>query len=476
VSVVEEDLRAKPDADILRALSAQWLLRGKISDRDGVPLFQYALSRSDGKIVLRETVEGAEPIHALERISGQVMKTLSVSADAQTIESRRTPSFDAYLLYLEARAHHDGWFVEGDLEEARSVYQRALKIDPSFAAAFAGQALVSASRYLSTREPGDMAVARYASERALALGDKLPEAHIARAAVLAADENWDGARTSFARAFELAPADYAARRYAADLYETLGRSEAAQALYEGIVAEQPLYWYNHYWHGRFLYRRGNLKAAAVSLERARALAPEAEPPVTLLGFCQLATGDLEEARRSFEKALELSPEPRARQRLGLVQYYAHQFDSALELWSQVLSAEPDSPAAHADVADALRQLGRVSEAQRHYRTALDLYDRAPDSETDVQAQRAQVLAATGRCREATHGMERVLEDHPGDPVFLYYGALTAARCRLDEWARELVLESVGAGNVVSIWFDPDLETVRRDPRVRRPLDLIGSPE
>jgi hypothetical protein len=73
-------------------------------------------------------------------------------------------------------------------------------------------------------------------------------------------------------------------------------------------------------------------------------------------------------------------------------------------------------------------------------------------------------------------MERVLEDHPGDPVFLYYGALTAARCRLDEWARELVLESVGAGNVVSIWFDPDLETVRRDPRVRRPLDLIGSPE
>lgn len=476
VSVVEEELRAKPDADILRALSANWLLRGSISNEDGVLVFQHVLTRPDGKVALRETVEGAEPIQALEQVGRQVLGTLSPSAEIAEIASRRTSSFDAYRLYLQARSHHDGWFLEGDLEKARSLYQQTLKIDPSFAAAFAGQALASTSRFLSTREPGDMAVARYASERALALGDKLPEAYIARATVLAADEQWDQARVSFARGFELAPGDYAARRYAAGLYEALGRGEAAQALYEAIVAEEPLYWYNHYWYGRFLYRKGNLKAAAVSLERARELAPEAEPPVTLLGFCHLSSADLEEARRAFERALELAPGSRARRRLGLVHYYAHEFDRSLELWSQVLSDEPERAAAHADVGDALRQLGRHEEAERHYRTALDLYERAPASETEAQAQRPQVLAATGRCREAQVLMERVLKDHPGDPVFLYYGALTAARCRLDEWAADLVLESLGAGNVVGIWFDPDLETVRRDPRVRRPLDLIGSPE
>jgi tetratricopeptide (TPR) repeat protein len=476
VSTVEPDLRAKPDGEILRALGAQWLLRGTISLDAGVVAFRPVLSRANGSVVFRETVEGADPIETLDVVSKQVLKTLGAATDLPGVASLRTSSFDAYRMYLEARSHHDGWFARGDIEKARSLYKRALELDPFFTSALTGQALASTSRYLSTREPGDLAVARYLSERALAQGDGLPEAHLARATLLAAEEKWGEARNRFARAFELAPGDYASRRNAADLYETLGRKAEAEEIYEQLVADQPLHWNNHYWYGGFLYRSGNLKAAAVSLERARALAPEAEPPVTLLGFCHLASGDLEDARRGFEKALELRPEPRARQRVGLVHYYAHEFDRALELWSHVLSAEPESAAAHADVADALRQLGRLSEAQSHYREALELYERAPGLETEAQAQRAQVLAAAGRCREAKGEMERVLKNHPGDPVFLYYGALTAARCRLDEWAAALVIESIGAGNVVSIWFDPDLETVRRDPRVRRPLELIGSPE
>jgi serine/threonine-protein kinase len=476
VSIVEPDLRAKPDAEILRALGAQWLLRGSFSIDAGIFSFRPELSRADGSIALRETLEGADPIESLDLVRKQVLKTLGTATDLPGVASLRTASFDAYRMYLEARSHHDGWFAQGDIEKARSLYKQALEVDPSFTSALTGQALASTSRYLSTREPGDLAVARYASERALAQGDFLPEAHIARATLLAAEEKWDESRTSFARAFELAPGDYASRRNAADLYETLGRDAEAEEIYEQLVSDQPFHWNNHYWYGGFLYRSGNLKAAAVSLERARELAPEAEPPVTLLGFCHLASGELEEARGQFEKALELRPEPRARQRLGLVYYYAHEFDRALELWSQVLSAEPERAAAHADVADALRQLGRLSEARSHYREALALYDRVSSLDTEAEAQRAQVLAAAGRCREAKSEMERVLKDHGGDPVFLYYGALTAARCRLDEWAAALVIESIGAGNVVSIWFDPDLETVRRDPRVRRPLELIGSPE
>ena len=476
MSVVEPDLRAKPDAEILRALGVQWLLRGTASIDGAGVVFRPVLSRADGGVVLRETIEGSQPIETLDRVRQRVLLTLGAPSGLPGLATLRTSSFEAYQAYLEARTHHDGWFALGDIERARSLYKRALEVDPFFDSALTGQALASTSRYLATRDPGDLAVARYASERALAQAEALPETHVARATLFAAEGKWDEAHASFDRAFALAPGDYASRRNAADLYETLGRDGEAEEIYAGLVADQPLHWNNHYWYGGFLYRRGNLKAAAVSLERARALAPEAEPPVTLLGFCHLSGGDLDEARKMFERALELSPEPRARQRLGLVHYYAHEFERSLELWSQVLTAEPEKPAAHVDVADALRQLGRIPEAQRHYDAALELYHRATGMETEARAQRPQVLAAAGRCREARSEMERVLSDHPGDPVFLYYGALTAARCRLDDWAARLVLDSIGAGNVVGIWFDPDLETVRRDPRVRRPLELIGSPE
>jgi tetratricopeptide (TPR) repeat protein len=476
VSVVEPELRAKPDEEILHALGVRWLLRGTAALDGGIAIFRPVLSRADRGVVLRETIEGENPIETLDKVRERLLKTLGAPEELPGLATLRTSSFDAYQAYLEARTHHDGWFALGDVEKARSLYKRALEDDPSFVSALTGQALASTSRYLETRDPGDLAVARYAAERALAQGESLPETHAARATLFAAEGKWDEARSSFARAFELAPGDYASRRNAADLYETLGRDREAEEIYAGLVAEQPRHANNHFWYGGFLYRRGNLKAAAVSLERAIELAPEAEPPLTLLGFCHLSGGDLEGARKMFERALELSPEPRARQRLGLVHYYAHEFDRSLELWSQVLSAEPEKAASHADVADALRQLGRASEARDHYHAALELYEKTSGMETEARAQRAQVLAAAGRCREAKSGMETALAEHPGDPVFLYYGALTAARCRLDDWAAELVLDSIGAGNVVGIWFDPDLETVRRDPRVRRPLELIGSPE
>ncbi len=478
VSVVEPGLQKEPNVEILRALGARWLLRGGVSLDDGVLSIRSELTRADGSVAFRETIESADPVEALDRVRVRALKALDVRAELPAIASLRTSKFEAYRMYLEARTHHDGWFAEGDIEKARSLYKNALEIDPFFTSALAGQALASTSRYLSTREPGDLAVARYASERAIAQAGDLPDAHVARATLLAVEEKWDEARSSFTRAFELAPGDYASRRNAADLYETLAREGEAEEIYERLVSDQPLHWNNHYWYGGFLYRSGNLKAAAAALERAKELSPEAEPPVTLLGFCHLASGDLGKARAEFEGALSLSPGPRSRKRLGLVHYYAGEFESALSQWSQVLEAEPDQPTAHMEIADALRQLGRSSEAADHYREALALYAKAIEgTPTDeLRAQRAQVLAAVGRCGESRKQIEPILDENPANPDFLYYGALTAGRCGLNDWAADLVLRSIGAGNVVGIWFDPDLARVRLDPRVRRPLELIGGPQ
>ncbi len=478
VSVVEAGLQEKPDVEILRALGARWLLRGVVSVDDGVLSIRSELRRADGSVLFRETVEGADPIETLDRVRVRVLKTLGAGAELPSIASLRTSRFEAYRMYLEARSHHDGWFARGDIEKARSLYKNALELDPFFTPALAGQALASTSRYLSTREPGDLAVARYASERALAQAGDLAEAHMARATLLAAEEKWDEARSSYARAFELAPGDYASRRNTADLYETLARNGEAEEIYQRLVSDQPHHWNNHYWYGGFLYRRGNLKAAAVALERAKELEPEADEPVTLLGFCHLASGDLGKARREFESALALAPEPRSRKRLGLVHYYSGEFESALTQWSQVLEAEPDQPTAHMEVADALRQLGRARDSEDHYRKALALYAEAIEStpSDELKAQRAQVLAALGRCGESRKLIEPILRENPTNPDFLYYGALAAGRCGLLDWAADLVLRSIGAGNVVGIWFDPDLARVRLDPRVRRPLELIGGPQ
>jgi eukaryotic-like serine/threonine-protein kinase len=484
VTVVEERLRDRPVTEIVRALGTQFLLRGTVSASDEGITWNPVVLSSDGTVFWQEKVEGRDPIESLDVVRKDLMKRFGLDpAASATIGALRTSNFEAYRKYLEASGEHDGWYVEGDMERARGLYQQAIKLDSLFGAAQAGQALASLGDFLTSQDEGDITVARYAAGRALALGESLPQAHLAEGAVLAEDHEWDKARASFQRAFQLDPGNLAARRNAASLYESLGRNEEARELYEDAVRMAPLHWVNHYWYGRFLYRIGSSKAAANFLERASELEPSAEGPVTLLGFYHLAAGELEEARKFFTRALDLTSDVYARQRLGLVNYYAGDFAAALEQWSKVLEAQSDRPDAYTNVGDALRQLGRTDEARRHYEKALSLYVEALSAEpadalfpqNELLAQRAQVLAASGRCEEARNEMRAVLETQPGNPDFLYYGVLTAGRCHLDDWAVELVLKSVSAGNVVGIWFDPDLERVRHDPRVRRPLELIGAP-
>ncbi len=490
VSPVERKLRSSPPSTIAQTLGVEWVLGGTFRVERGVVTWHPRVWNRSGELVWENDLQGSSPVQGLDEVRDALLARFQPARPfrflgsgsgppLRDIESLRTPNETAYRKYLEARALHEGWYAEGEgsLEQARSLYRQALKLDPNLAVAQAGQAMASLGSFLKTHDPGDMSVARYSRERALAFGEGLPESKLADGVVAAGEGRWDEARQSFQEAFALAPGDVPSWCNVANLYETLGRSEEARELFEKAIERQPRFWMNHYWYGQFLYRAGNLKAAAVSLEKARELAPEEKGPVTLLGFYHFARGDLDEAEKEFGKALELSSDPHSRQRLGLVNYYEGKFDLALQQWSLVLDGEPERPGAHADVADALRQLHRDSEAKQRYREALGLYDKALASSTtdELLAQRAQVLAAVARCDQAQSDMTGVLSRYPDNPDYLYYGALVAGRCQFDDWAVDLVLQSIGAGNVVGIWFDPDLARVRLDPRVRRPLDLIGAP-
>jgi tetratricopeptide (TPR) repeat protein len=496
LSPVEPKLRAEPRSTIARALGVDWILGGSVRVEDGTVLWHPRVWNGSGELIWERDLRDGSAVHGLDEVRDALLERFHptrrlgsaasggsdssiVGGPLRDIESLRTSNESAYRKYLEARALHEGWYgeEEGSLDRARSLYQQAVRLDSTFAAAQAGQAMASLGRFLKTHNPGDMSVARYARERALASGDGLPEARLADGVVLAGEGRWEEARESFEAAFALSPGDVPSWCNIANLYETLGKTEEARALFERAVERQPLFWLNHYWYGQFLYRGGSSKAASVELERARELAPEEKGPVTLLGFYHFARGDLDQAKLEFGKALELSSDPHSRQRLGLVHYYAGELEPALEQWSLVLASEPERPGAHADVGDALRQLHRNGEARARYREALALYDDAiASSPTDeLLAQRAQVLAASDRCERARSDMRDVLSRYPRNPDYLYYGALVAGRCHFDDWAVELVLQSIGAGNVVGIWFDPDLDRVRLDPRVRRPLELIGGP-
>jgi TolB-like protein/tetratricopeptide (TPR) repeat protein len=138
---------------------------------------------------------------------------------------------EAYQAYLKGRYH---WNRSGDegLKSALSYYERALDLDPQFAAAYAALARAKVSVAHSSAEPGRSPLedARTAALRALELDPGLPDAHVALAEVRKSLEwNWPLAEATYRRAIALSPSCETAHRSLGTLLAGLSRFPEARA-------------------------------------------------------------------------------------------------------------------------------------------------------------------------------------------------------------------------------------------------------
>jgi serine/threonine-protein kinase len=131
-----------------------------------------------------------------------------------------TTNAEAYRLYLEGRQLWYGRTPQG-IKKSVELFQRAIVADPNYALAYAGlsDAYCVATGYGVLIQPKQAyALADEASRKALELDDTLPEAHTARAMVLANEWKWNGTEKEFRRAIELNPNDATAHYFYAFVF------------------------------------------------------------------------------------------------------------------------------------------------------------------------------------------------------------------------------------------------------------------
>jgi serine/threonine protein kinase/Tfp pilus assembly protein PilF len=132
-----------------------------------------------------------------ERLSGETKKQVAKGG---------TDDSDAYQLYLKGRYYWEKRTPEA-LERAKGYFNQAIERDPNYALAYVGLADYYAvvSDYSPTPHSETIPKERAAAERALALDDKLPEAHLALATPHWDTWEWDAAEREFQRALDLNP-------------------------------------------------------------------------------------------------------------------------------------------------------------------------------------------------------------------------------------------------------------------------------
>jgi TolB-like protein/Tfp pilus assembly protein PilF len=115
-----------------------------------------------------------------QKIVRELQAKLSPMEKAQ-IERRPTENGEAYLAFVQAHdlsTRPDKF--RGDIENAEQLFERATKLDPNFAEAFAGLAWIDNWMYHTfDPTPARKEKARAAAEEALRLQPNLPEAHLA---------------------------------------------------------------------------------------------------------------------------------------------------------------------------------------------------------------------------------------------------------------------------------------------------------
>jgi tetratricopeptide (TPR) repeat protein len=184
------------------------------------------------------------------------------------------------------------------------------------------------------------------------------------------------ANAVYRRILAVTPNHQRALHYLGLLAQQSGHSADAASLVEqaiAIDARDPAI-FNHL--GQIYLTLGRTEDALETFRAGVEHAPGHVDTLNSLGNLLRSNGQLAEAERIFERALA-DPHAPAFVRYNYARVLVDQrnYDGALAMFQEAISADPGQYRAHFDLGLALEQLGRFSEAIEHYRAVLAIQPR-----------------------------------------------------------------------------------------------------
>ncbi|MFN4141469.1 adenylate/guanylate cyclase domain-containing protein [Aestuariivirga sp.] len=264
------------DIDRIAArLGVQYVLEGsvrKVNDRVRITA-QLIDGRTNGHVWAERYDRKFDDIFELQDdISHAIVDALRLRMlpkERETISQRPTFNSEAYRFYLMGRSFFHRGHTRRYLRLAKQMFQRALDIDPDYAAAHAGIAdcnshlLDAGDTTITTNEIFEQ------SERALALDQSLAEAHASKGLAL----------------------------------YTAGRYEEAEANFERAIALKPELFEGYFFYGRNCFNRGQFGKAAALFGKAAEFKSDDFRALGLQSMCYQSLGRLEDMRTAARRAL-----------------------------------------------------------------------------------------------------------------------------------------------------------------------------
>jgi TolB-like protein/Flp pilus assembly protein TadD len=297
-------------ATIARELGVAHVLEGSVRKAGSRLRVTAELIRADsGYHLWSETYDRdlKDVFKVQDEIASAVVAALKLKlAPTQQSGSQRAANTEAHNEYLLARQFYDRGTSEG-FRLAVQAYNRAITLDPDYAAAYAGLAVAEFHFADLNGDTQGLKRAYEASERAVMLGPNEAESYGARGFLNLIRWDWAGAQADFSAALALDPHDSTVERRYAELLANLGRLPEAIAAATKATELDPLSTYAWLQLGRFQIYSGDYAAAHTANARALEISPESIFPLNDLGTLQLLEGNARDALATFRKLGENGP-------------------------------------------------------------------------------------------------------------------------------------------------------------------------
>ena len=423
------------------------------------------------------TLDGSAP--SREEVVSLVMRTLKVrlGASEKAAWDKGAPAVveaaalfaEGLTPYQQARAAVQQYEQDDRLAEAIRLFNKAIDLDPRYAAAWAGLGEAHLRRYRLTRDRESLTLAETALQKALRFDDTRPTVWISLGMLHVEKGESVEAERAFARAIAGNPKGADAYRELGFAYQQAGQLPKAEAAYLKAIALDPTSWSNHSHLGYLRYAQGRYGEAEKEFRLGLTFAEDNARLWSNLAGVYAVTGRADQAEAALKTAIEKNPRyADAISNLGYIQFQRGRYSDAAQLLERAAAFSPRE-------ADIWRNLGSAQYlATGDHRRSTAAYERAAHlleedravnpTDPHILMRLADCYASLGRSSDALSLVGGALRRSPqGDDLRL--GASIYEQLGDRESALRLVRAALGAG-LPSSSFESSrsLDKLREDPR------------
>jgi eukaryotic-like serine/threonine-protein kinase len=327
----------------LRILGATMVVEGTVNEIKGgvhvtMALIDSKRVRQIGAVDLQNDTGDLAEIEN-EAIS-HLARLMKLRVPEEVLDQRPNTTTSAYESYLKALGLLERYDKPGNVDQAITALDAAVKSDPRFALGYATLCNAYRLKYANENDPASIPQAESNCMRALQLNDKLPAVYVRLAQLNTTVGKNDIALQQYEKAMSMNPRDIDTLIGLSRVNEKLNRPEEAEKNLRNAIALRPDYWNSYVMLALFYNRQGRGPEAIAQLKRVIELTPDNATAYTNLGAEYIDSADEKQypaAEEALKRSLQISPTYGAYANLGYLYYMERRYPNAIEAYKQALT-------------------------------------------------------------------------------------------------------------------------------------------